>query len=160
MNEDQSAQKNLVVSWDGMHTAAVNLSEKLAQQNWIGIVSITRGGLIPACIVARELNIRLIETLCVHSYDHQHQNNARILKQPSLQDDGKGWVIIDDLVDTGKTFDIARDLYPKAHLACLYAKPAGKPKVDDYVQDVAQTTWIHLPWDLSLQYRKPLVGNE
>ena len=39
------------------------------------VVAITRGGLVPAAIVARELGIRVIETVCVASYDYDKQGD-------------------------------------------------------------------------------------
>ena len=79
------------------------------------VVGITRGGLVPACIIARELDIKMVETLCISSYDHQDQRKAQVLKEASNIGTGEGWLIIDDLVDTGNTFVIARELYPDAH---------------------------------------------
>ena len=39
--------------------------------------------------------------------------------------DGDGYLLIDDLVDTGRTAQAVRQLLPKAYFATLYAKPAG-----------------------------------
>ena len=88
-----------------------------------GIVAITRGGLVPAHIIARELDIRVIDTVCISSYDDQTQREADVLK--SVAGDGAGWLIVDDLVDTGATGRIVREMLPKAHFATVYAKPAG-----------------------------------
>jgi adenine/guanine phosphoribosyltransferase-like PRPP-binding protein len=107
-------------------------------------------------VVARELNIRLIDTVCVSSYEHQEQGAVRVLKAPS--GDGAGWVIVDDLVDTGATARVVRQLLPKAHMAAVYAKPEGKPLVDTYVTEVSQDTWIYFPWDTELQFVQPLAG--
>ena len=96
-----------------------------------GIVAVTRGGLVPAAIIARELNIRLIDTICVSTYDHQSIRDAKVLK--GWDGDSEGWLIIDDLVDTGKTAKVVRELLPKAHFATIYAKPAGRPLVDTFV---------------------------
>ena len=63
------------------------------------------------------------------------------------QDEGAGWLIVDDLVDTGVTARAVRALLPKAHFATVYAKPAGRPTVDTYITEVSQDTWILFPWD-------------
>ena len=115
----------------------------------------TRGGLVPASIVARELDLRLLDTVCIASYDHKTQGQAEILK-PADVGDGTGWLIIDDLVDTGKTAKIVRDRMPKAHFATIYAKPAGRPLVDTFITEVSQDTWILFPWDVSLVYTPPI----
>tara|TARA_Y100000588_G_scaffold64529_1_gene64294 strand:+ start:3825 stop:4229 length:405 start_codon:yes stop_codon:yes gene_type:complete len=123
-----------------------------------GIIAITRGGIVPAAIVARELEIRLFDTLCVSSYDHQDQSEVTVIK--GIEGDGANWLIIDDLVDTGKTARVVRKMLPNAYFACVYAKPLGKPLVDSYITEVSQDTWIFFPWDLDLQFVPPIAGDE
>lgn len=143
------------VSWDELHRTARALAWRLADIGpFKGVVAITRGGLVPAAIVARELEVRLVDTVCVASYDHKNQGEAQILK--GVDGDGEGWLIVDDLVDTGKTARIVRDMLPKAHFATVYAKPAGRPLVDTFVTEVSQDTWILFPWDVELAYAKPI----
>jgi xanthine phosphoribosyltransferase len=145
------------VSWEELHRNARVLAWRLADlQPLDGIIAVTRGGLVPAAIVARELEVRLIDTVCISSYDHKVQGDAAILKQPNLTKDGSGWLIVDDLVDTGKTAKIVRDMMPKAHFATVYAKPAGRPLVDTFVTEVSQDTWILFPWDVELAYAEPI----
>lgn len=154
----ENYQKDFPVSWEEMHRNAKALAWRLSELGpWTGVIGITRGGLVPACIMARELDIRMVDTLCIASYDHKDQGSASILKQPELADGGKGWLIVDDLVDTGNTLKIARKLYPNAHFAAVYAKPAGKGLVDTFITEVSQDTWIHFPWDMSFQYAAPIA---
>lgn len=156
MSESKPVARDFPVSWAELHRDARALAWRLVDARpWTGIVAIARGGLIPATIVARELDIRLIDTLCVASYDHQTQGAPRVLKAP--QGEGEGWLVIDDLVDTGTTARIARGLLPKAHFAAVYAKPAGRPLVDTYVTEVSQDTWIHFPWDMDMQFVRPIA---
>ena len=118
---------------------------------WKGIIVITRGGMVPACILTQELVIPLIETFCIFSYDAKDQENLTILKRPhEVEEEGLGWLVIDDLVDTGKTFEHVRKIYPKAHFACLYTKPAGEKQTDTSVATLSQDTWIHFPWEIKL----------
>jgi xanthine phosphoribosyltransferase len=149
--------KAFPVSWQELHRDSKALAWRLNERGpWTGIVGITRGGLVPAVVVARELNIRLIDTICISSYEHQEQGTITVLKTPS--GDGAGWVIVDDLVDTGATARVVRRLLPKAHMAAVYAKPEGRPLVDTYVTEVSQDTWIYFPWDTELQFVQPLAG--
>ncbi len=153
---DGKFQKNFPVSWEELHRHARALSWRLAELGpWKGIVAVTRGGLVPAAILARELDIRLIDTVCVSSYDHQNQRSARVLK--GVTGDGEGLLLIDDLVDTGSTARLVREMLPKAHFATIYAKPAGRPLVDTYVTEVSQDTWIFFPWDIEPQYAEPIA---
>src|ERR1700743_1548982 len=126
------------------------------------VVAIPRGGLVPAAIVARELGVRVIDTVCIASYDHTKQGDLQVLK--GIAPDtaklgggtGKGLLIVDDLVDTGKTGRMVRDLLPDAHFATVYAKPKGRPLVDTYITEVSQDTWIFFPWDTALSFAPPL----
>jgi xanthine phosphoribosyltransferase len=151
-------QRTYPVSWDQLHRDAKALSWRLLELGYFqGIIAVTRGGLVPAAIVARELDVRLVDTVCVASYDWQdHKGEVQVLKQ--TPGDGAGWLIVDDLVDTGRTARVIRELYPQAHFATLYAKPAGRPLVDTFITEVSQDTWILFPWDAESQYIQPIAG--
>ena len=156
-------QKPFPVSWDQFHRDARALAWRLAEAGpFAAIVCITRGGLVPAAIVARELGIRVIETVCVTSYDHVTQGELRVLKTVAADiaalggGAGKGVLVVDDLVDTGKTAKLVRDSLPQAHFAAVYAKPLGRPMVDTFVTEVSQDTWIFFPWDTGLAFQPPI----
>ena len=145
------------VSWDELHRNARALAWRLSELGpFEGIVAITRGGLVPAAIVARELEIRLIDTACVSTYDKKDMGEPTILKDVDGAGDGEGWLIVDDLVDTGTTAKVVRNMLPKAHFATVYAKPAGRPMVDTFITEVSQDTWILFPWDVAPAYAKPI----
>jgi xanthine phosphoribosyltransferase len=154
--------KSFPVSWEELHRNAKALAWRLLNgqdgQPWKGIVAVTRGGLVPAAVVARELDIRLIETICISSYSGTSSGEAKVIKDAAVEDGGKGWLIVDDLVDTGNTARVLRDLLPNAHFATIYAKPQGRPLVDTYVTEVSQDTWIFFPWDIELQFAKPIAS--
>lgn len=152
----ESQQKTFPVSWWELHRDAKALAWRLiADGPFKGVVAVTRGGMVPACIVARELEIRLIDTICIASYDDRSQGELQVLK--SVEGDGEGWLIVDDLVDTGKTALKVRELLPKAHFATVYAKPAGRPTVDSFITEVSQDTWILFPWDTEPQSVPPIA---
>jgi xanthine phosphoribosyltransferase len=153
-------EKAFPVSWDQFHRDARALAWRLNGAGpFEAIVTVTRGGLVPAAIVARELDLRLIETICVSSYNHIQQGGLKVLKgvAPELvQKRGQGILIVDDLVDTGKTARVVRDLLPHAHFATVYAKPMGRPLVDTFITEVSQDTWIFFPWDTGLAFQPPI----
>jgi xanthine phosphoribosyltransferase len=160
-------ERGFHVSWDQIHRDSRALAWRLQGQGpseggWRAVVAITRGGMIPAMIVSRELDLRVVDTISVKSYSHQSQTEARVTKSPQadLMGDGSGILIVDDLVDTGKTLELVRRLYPRAHFATVYAKPSGKPMVDTYITEVSQDTWIFFPWDMALQYVEPFRGKD
>jgi len=151
------------VSWDQFHRDSRALAWRLSgTRRFEAIVCITRGGLVPAAIVARELDIRVIETVCVASYDHTRQTDVKILKDVAAsviaQGDGEGVLIVDDLVDTGQTAKAVRGILPHAHFATVYAKPMGRPMVDTFITEVSQDTWIYFPWETWLAFQPPIRG--
>ncbi|MCR6736580.1 MAG: xanthine phosphoribosyltransferase [Afipia sp.] len=161
---DETAPKPFPVSWDQFHRDARALAWRLSGAGpFEAMVAVTRGGLVPAAVIARELGIRVIDTLCVSSYSHTSQvGEPSVLK--GISDavarlgggTGKGLLVVEDLVDTGKTARIVRDLMPQAHIAAVYAKPMGRPMVDTFITEVSQDTWIFFPWDTGLSFQPPI----
>jgi xanthine phosphoribosyltransferase len=156
-------QKSFPVTWDQFHRDSRALAWRLAGLGTFdALVGITRGGLVPAAIVSRELNIRTIETVSVKSYDYQAQGEIRVLKAVSdeimgMHKAGKKVLIVDDLVDTGATARVVRDMLPGAHFATVYAKPKGREMVDTFITEVSQDTWIYFPWDMGYSFQPPIA---
>ncbi|MCF6320672.1 MAG: xanthine phosphoribosyltransferase [Rhizobiaceae bacterium] len=168
---ENPASKAFPVSWDQFHRDCKALAWRLAgladaKGEWKTIIAITRGGLVPAAIIARELGIRKIETVCIASYhEYKDQGDLDVLK--TIADDiindtngGESVLVIDDLTDTGKTAQKVRDMLPNAHIATVYAKPKGCPVADTFVTEVSQDTWIYFPWDMDLAYSAPISGKD
>lgn len=139
--------KTFPISWAEFHRDARALAWRLSKLGPFNrIIAVTRGGLVPAAIVAWELDIRLIDTVCIISYHDYQIGKAEILKK--VGDDSEGVLVIDDLSDTGTTATLIREMLPKAHIATVYAKPSGKPLIDSFVTEVSQDTWIVFPWEV------------
>jgi xanthine phosphoribosyltransferase len=155
------------VTWDQLHRDARALAWRLMDLGpFAGVVAITRGGLIPAAIIARELDVRLVETVSIVTYaaassgsliEEEKRGPPVVIKPPTAAGDGSGFLIVDDLVDTGATARVVRALLPRAHFAAVYAKPAGRDTVDSFITEVSQDTWILFPWDTEPQFVAPLV---
>ena len=160
-------EKGFHVSWDQLHRDARALAWRLDGHGpdnggWKAVVAITRGGMVPAMIVARELDIRTIDTISVRSYRKGEQGSLTGLKSPdaAMMGDGEGVLVVDDLVDSGRTLELVRSMFPRAHFATVYAKPKGQPMVQTYITEVSQDTWIFFPWDMALQYVEPYRGTD
>ncbi len=139
-------ERNQNLTWDEFHRDTIALAKTLATiDSWNSIVAVTRGGLIPTAIIAQELDIRTIDTVCVTSYNNKQHIPLTILKNIEPRDEKM--LFIDDLVDSGDTARTIKRMFPHAHYAVVYAKPAGKPFVDSFVTEVSQETWIVFPWD-------------
>lgn len=153
-------QSEYILSWDEFHRdtrelATLLLNHSANQLPWHGIIAIARGGLVPAAILARELDIRLVDSLCIASYDHDQQGELNVIK--SIEGEGEGFLLIDDLVDSGATARVVKEMLPRATFATIYAKPAARELADHYVRDIPQDTWLHFPWDVALNFSKPLL---
>lgn len=158
--QDYSANRYLPIAWELFHRDTRLLAHKLmGRKDWKGIVAITRGGLIPSSIIAHELELRLVDCLCIISYDDRVQGEIRVEKtvQKDVVGDGEGWLIIDDLVDSGVTARKAKAILPQGHMATVYAKPHGEPCVDTYAVAVPQDMWLLFPWDAELMPNEPLA---
>jgi xanthine phosphoribosyltransferase len=155
------------VTWDQLHRDARALAWRLMDLGpFAGVVAIARGGLIPAAIVARELDVRLVETVSIVTYaagsggtliEEERRGPPVVIKSPLAAGDGTGFLIVDDLVDTGATARVVRALLPRAHFAAVYAKPEGRDTVDSFITEVSQDTWILFPWDTEPQFVAPLA---
>jgi xanthine phosphoribosyltransferase len=155
------------VTWDQLHRDARALAWRLMDLGpFAGVVAIARGGLIPAAIVARELDVRLVETVSIVTYaaggggtliEEERRGPPVVIKSPIAAGDGTGFLIVDDLVDTGATARVVRALLPRAHFAAIYAKPEGRDAVDSFITEVSQDTWILFPWDTEPQFVAPLA---
>lgn len=150
MPDPAAPAKMLPISWEQFHRDAQTLGEQLkAAGPFDAMVVITRGGLMTAAIVARVLRIRVIETVSAVSYARTSQGEVEIVKPiaPDIVTMGKRLLIVDDLVDSGKTMKVVRALCPDAHVATVYAKPNGRSLADTVVSEVTQDTWVVFPWE-------------
>ena len=156
--------KAIPVSWDQFHRDARALAWRLSGFGpFDAMICVTRGGLVPAAIVARELGIRMIETVCIASYhDYKNQSGLQVIKgiadaASGINHQGGKVLVVDDLVDTGNTFRVVREMLPNAHYATVYAKPQGRPLVDTFITEVSQDTWIYFPWDMGFSFQPPIA---
>ena len=109
MSNNNIYDKSFPVSWEELHRNSKALAWRLSEMKpYKGIIAVTRGGLVPAAIVARELDIRLIDTVCVLSYNQKTKGDVNVLKHANIADNGEEWLIVDDLVDTGETIKAIR----------------------------------------------------
>lgn len=148
------------VTWDDVQDHCRGLAEKILGmgQKFDKILVITRGGMFPAGILARELEIRCIENICIDTYDSQNIKTPTLLK-PAAREFLKDVIVVDDLADTGATLKMVRDMTSDSLVVTIFAKPAGESLVDLFHERVAQNVWVRFPWDTEKGSRfvKPLA---
>ena len=92
------SNREFFVSWEELHRATRELARRqLPAEQYKGIIAVSRGGLVPAAIVARELNIRVVDCVAVSSYDHTEQrDDLQVMKDVTATTDGEGFLVVDD----------------------------------------------------------------
>ncbi len=155
--QDRQFHGTLPVSWDRLHHDTRLLASQLILdgRSFDGIIAVSRGGLMAAAVLARELELRLVDTVCVGSYRGRVQGDLQVIK--SVPGAGRGMLVIDDLADTGATARLVRGMLPEAFLVAIYVKPSDRGNVDMFVTEVPQDCWLLFPWDRAPRNMPSLV---
>ncbi len=140
--------EKLYIDWNEFHADVKLLAEKIKECGQFSrIAAVSRGGLIPAGILAYELNIRNCEAVNISSYDNESKRQDTAIEiGTGLQYADEHTLIVDDLADSGRTLQILHKLYPAAKLACVYAKPEGQKYCNIYAKQLPDK-WVVFPWD-------------
>ncbi len=141
--------KKIYISWEDFHQHTKALCQKIKTRGTYNkIVAVSRGGLIPAGIIAYELDIRNNEAINFSSYDNNEQRKDEDIKfEAHIGEVDAKTLIVDDLSDSGRTFQVLRKYYPQATFVTVYAKQKGAQQVDIYAEDMPDE-WIVFPWDV------------
>lgn len=155
MNDVSKEPLKVIFNWQDLEQDCIILFNKIKQlkTSYQGIIAVSRGGLIIAAIISKLLDIKLIDTFCISSYedDLKESTKLEVLKIPieAQKDCGENWLILDDLIDSGHTYEYIDNIMPKAHFACLY----NKSNKNDYINNIIfakvypKDSWIEFPWE-------------
>ncbi len=141
--------EKLYITWDEFHKDTKELCTKIKDKGTFNkIIAVSRGGLLPAGIIAYELNIRNVEVVNMSTYDGNKQRKSEdfVLDLSSAGAADEQTLVIDDLSDTGNTFNLLRPMFPKACFVAVYAKEKGSTSVDTFARKMPDS-WIVFPWD-------------
>jgi xanthine phosphoribosyltransferase len=144
--------ENQYISWSEFHRDTRQLAKKLLYTNWDLIIAVSRGGLIPASIIARELSIFLIDTICPHIVN----GNIEILKAPVIKN-FKNVLIIDEFVSSGRLFRKIKGCLSEAMFASVYVTKNSSKFVDFYSKEL-QSRDVFFPWDTILSWIPPILS--
>lgn len=146
--------EHLPFSWERIERDCETLARLIKERGIVnadtkGLVAIARGGLLAAQLLGYYLNIRSIETATVVGYnDMQALDELTLNGRLSLDiGDGQDWVVVDDLVDTGRSYRFLKKLLPKARYVAVYAKPQGAKEAEIIVETFPQDRWLDFPWE-------------
>ena len=133
-------------TYEEMHEKAVKLGHLIKSKNinFDKMVVVSRGGFVPAAVVAYTLGIQDVDIVSIQSYIHREAGKAIVHRAPKTEEIV---LVIDDIVDKGGTAKALKEYMPNMHLAVIYAKPRGLPLASTYVEEITQDTWPVFPWD-------------
>lgn len=141
---DQHLKNNYYLDWDNIENLVKKTALKIKKNNkkYDLIIGIKNGGIIPAILISRELNINDIEFITIRK--------NKIFKFNKFHKDRKYLLIIDEIYDTGKTFSIVNEYFKRFEYdyACLisrYRIPDNNKIVTGKVLN--HKRWIVFPWE-------------
>ncbi len=115
---------------------------------------VARGGLVPAGLISKRLDIRNIITASVLFYSNSTDSHAFLQFPEEACISGRKLLIVDDVWNTGRTImDVKNRVKAaggKATTAVLHYKPMCSKFTDvfpDYVGEEVTDHWIVYPWD-------------
>jgi hypoxanthine phosphoribosyltransferase len=140
-----------IVSYDYV-SFIVDLLEQRVRRDYDFIVGVGRGGLIPATMLAYKLKKKVL-SFGINTYDDTIQTDKYVIYQSiNIPTKASKILVVDDICDTGNTFNIIRDLFVKEkHLkfefASLFVKDSKSHLVDYYGLSVSDGIWLDFPWE-------------
>lgn len=164
------------ITTDEIKRAAISLVKYIREDNYSPdlIISVVRGGLIPAGYVSYYLDNKRVSVLSLHLYEGEEQVYKNLEEQEyqlkaDIQNIIKRWdpkniLIVDDLIDTAHTLRLietnllaVRNYFKmvgkksdfKWRFGVLYSEKANKQRLDSKVYSGLEKPegWLVFPWD-------------
>lgn len=146
------------INWDELLSLIKNSAKEIASANKDidTIVALSRGGLIPARIIAQELNIKHVYSFGINFYDR----NDKLKKVPDIYQPlpesfwSSNILIIDDIIDSGNSIKhvcnyiqrrYCSDNNPLIYTIFYKSKQGLKPHF--YSQEIKDDIWVIFPWE-------------
>ena len=138
--------KQVFLSYHDIHTDCIELAKKIKKKyKPEKLILISRGGLIPGSIIANYLGIQDVDVIALKTYaDRKRSKEIKVYKRIKSE---KKLVVIDDLVDSGETAKIVKEMMPNSKFVVLYAKTSGKKQADLHLYDFRDKDWLVFPWE-------------
>jgi len=142
-------------SYDEIHKFCEVLAHRLKGSHFDSVVGVSRGGLVPATIIAEYMNVRHLRTVGVHSYQLNGMSTGgkAVLYQSCSPYLSGRVLVIDDISDTGNTFKFLKDHFSKNNsideiVTCsLFVRRSSSFIPDYYHTDIIGKDWIVFPWE-------------
>tara|TARA_Y100000310_G_scaffold314613_1_gene364152 strand:+ start:280 stop:801 length:522 start_codon:yes stop_codon:yes gene_type:complete len=148
-------------TWQYIDTACKDISEKCVDIDFKHIIGISRGGLIPATLLSKYLNVREVLSVGIRSYEDGDNYASRQSKPLVYQDilysapqifRGEPVLLVDDISDKGNTFKYIVDKIKSAghvelYTASIFIKDKTTYRPDFYEKKLPDNEWVIFPWE-------------
>lgn len=114
------------VTWKDIELFVDEVELLHQQAQFKGVFGLARGGLIPAIMISYKLGIPLLQAPC------------------------RGCIIVDDIVDTGRSLShyiLNRTNDVKYFIATIYYSKQSIVKPDYYMREKRDNEWVVFPWE-------------
>ena len=134
------------ISYEEITNECKKLAMRLKSNGFNKIIAVTRGGMVPACLLAQFLDIREISSISLVSYSFENKcEEIKCLVSPGVVIDNQT-LFVDDLYDSGQTYSFMKDTYPQAKAVVIYSKN-NRAKLDFPAVEKNADTWLVFPWE-------------
>ena len=148
------------ITWEQIEDGVTKLAADIKKTGtqFDSIIGISKGGLIPATMLAELLEIKTLISFGIRSYTG-YESGKPVVYQPFPEsyntDQSKSVLIVDDLADTGKTFEDTMQAFSchqsradtQIITAALYWKPHTSHVPWHFVRQYKDDTWLVFPWE-------------
>jgi len=139
-----------------IHDFCEKLATRLKGVNFDSVVGVSRGGLIPATIIAEHMNVRELRTVGVRSYQLNGiggKRSSEVLYQSCSPYLHGNVLLIDDIADTGETFNFLLKHFKRNNnintitTCSVFVRRSSSYVPDCYYKDIIGKEWIVFPWE-------------
>lgn len=139
------------ISWERFEKDCIKLAKKVKKLPIDRIVAIARGGLVAGRLFSDFLDLP-VSGITIFSYKNMKQKKeTKITETPSSSFENQTILIVDDVADSGKTFELAVKFFQqkkvkKTYTAAVYYKSHTKFLPDFTSRKIDK--WIIYPYEL------------
>jgi hypoxanthine phosphoribosyltransferase len=167
MQMDSQRVPSRIVSWEEIERWAEIIVEKIGDFKFDCVISVIRGGLVPARIVADYLSIKDIFTLKTEHWGITATPDGKaVVTYPIVKDlKGRSVLIVDDITDTGQSIRLAIEATmqknPKVVKTATFLHINKSEVTPDYYAEEITTEnwkWFIFPWNKKEDFRNLILN--
>lgn len=148
----EAVEKKRHLSWAEVAQAIDTLAVCLPTQSFLPIgriIAVARGGLVPAAMLAHRLRIQRVESIQVVGYAPTGTERNPLLEVvgqiPAPTIPFFSTVVVDDIVDTGRTQEAVVKLFPESRYVSIVARD---PNTHPARAPIIESAWVVFPWEV------------